>query len=142
MLDWGGLCELSVRRQELRVGIMLQNIPTKLKFTDELESVPFNLKAGMAWLPPWIRGLTLSMDVNMPMDAQPDIYTGAEYWIKDIFALRTGYKYQSMKNGLGSLSNLAGGLGFRIRRYQLDYAFVPRGALGNNTHMFSLGAGF
>ncbi|MCD4813846.1 hypothetical protein K8S19_09180 [bacterium] len=55
---------------------------------------------------------------------------GAEYWYRNLFALRAGYFYRPEQEGLDSLSGLRAGLGFNIQGYQLDYALIPQGDLG------------
>ena len=55
--------------------------------------------------------------------------------------LRTGYLYKFGGNDLGAMSGLRAGFGLTLRRFQIDYALVPYGALGL-TNRFSLIASF
>lgn len=137
MFDIAGLYE---PMKNLKLGLNLQNIPTTAKFTDELESVPFNLKLGIAYFL-FDKSVALATDINASIDAKPSIHTGLEYWIKNLLALRAGYKY-GVERSLGKLFPFCAGLGFRVKSIRLDYAFAPHGALGNNTHLVSLGAQF
>jgi hypothetical protein len=66
---------------------------------------------------------------------------GVEGTIHPLFALRAGYKYSSGMTTLGALAGISGGLGFKFGSYQLDYAFVPYGDLGQ-THRVSFLAKF
>ena len=59
------------------------------------------------------------------------MHVGAEYMAKKTVALRLGY---NGRNDAGTGLTLGGGL--MVRRFALDYAFVPFGDLGN-AHRFS-----
>ena len=59
----------------------------------------------------------------------------------NIISLRTGYKYTVGGNNLGNASGLRAGLGVEVKNYELDYAFVFYGDLGQ-AHRVSLVAKF
>ena len=97
------------------------------------DPLPLTLKMGIAWSG---EALTLAADVAKPQDN--DLYwcVGAEWWMREIIALRAGYKTnQDIAEGWSA------GLGFKFQRIHLDYAYVPYGDLGN-THRISLGMKF
>ena len=60
-------------------------------------------------------------------------------WLKNILAVRAGYKYGGSNSE--KLSSFHGGCGFSWHDTQLNYAFVPYGDLGN-THRISLSMKF
>ena len=80
---------------------------------------------------------TLGIEGYFPADNKPYLNIGIEYWVYDIIAVRTGYKYKSGGNDLGTVSGLAVGAGVAIFGSVLDYAYIPFGDLGN-THRVSL----
>lgn len=114
----------------LSFGLALQNLGTKLKFQSSREELPLNLKAGLAYRF-WESG-TLALDVNHPREGDPTVHVGAEYVANKTAALRLGY---NGRNDAGTGITLGGGV--FLRRFALDYAFVPFGDLGN-AHRFSL----
>ncbi|NIO19084.1 PorV/PorQ family protein [bacterium] len=131
--DLGCLYKMPV--DNLMAGLNVQNIGPAIKVEKERFALPLNIKLGFSYK---IRqSFLLAIDLNQPVDNYLNIGLGSEYWFKNIFALRLGYKYQSGANDLGSLSGLRAGCGFRWRDYGIDYAFVPYGELGN-THRISL----
>jgi len=114
---------------QLTLGTAIQNVGSQLGN----DPLPLALKIGMALSR---EALTLAADVAKPKDN--DLYwcVGAEWWIRDIIALRAGYKTnQDIGEGWSA------GLGFKFQRICLDYAYVPYGDLGN-THRISLGMKF
>ncbi|MEW6103278.1 MAG: PorV/PorQ family protein [bacterium] len=116
---------------KLQIGANLQNIATGLKFTDEIETLPLNLKAGISYKA-LNSHLTLAFDMNKPIDSNSNFSVGGEYLISRNIFLRMGYKYK-----LGGLQGLCCGFGIKHKKYQIDYAFTPHGDLGNTCHRFS-----
>jgi len=137
-VDIGGLYFLSNNR--LILGANIQHLGTKMKFIEESFSLPLNLKLGAAYRL-IDSALTLTTDANWPADNDLNVGLGAEYKIMGMFNLRAGYRYTVGGNDLGTASGLRAGLGFEIRDYKLDYAFVPYGDLGQ-AHRISLLASF
>ena len=126
---------------DLSLGVNLQNISTRAKLFQNLETVPFNVKAGVAGLF-FKKNLTLAADMNFPADTKPDAAVGAEYRVFEVLALRAGYKYKFQRTRLGGMNGLSAGCGFRHKAYRLDYAFSLYGELGNTTHRITLGLDF
>lgn len=126
LVSSGGLFEVS---ESLTLGVVLQNIGTKLGS----DPLPFIMKGGLAFK----RGsLTLTMDIAKPIDNKIYYCAGVEWWVKDIIALRTGYK-TNQDIGAG----ITVGMGFKKDKIQFDYAYVPYGDLGS-THRVSFGMKF
>jgi hypothetical protein len=71
---------------------------------------------------------------------------GSEYWMMGRVALRGGYLAQSQNSSstrsdessashLGILNGFQMGIGLSLGRYQMDYALVPAGELGNTQRL-------
>ena len=124
----GGLGRwLKVRgMEELTIGANLQNLGSKVKFQKEKGSLPLNFKFGVG-LRKEVFGdpLTIAIDGNLPNDN--DFYgsLGIEYRVRDLIALRLGYKTgQDLGNGISF------GGGIKVDIFQIDYALVHFGELG------------
>jgi hypothetical protein len=125
--DFGGLYQDS---ENLTYGLSLQNVGGEIKFIEEGDPLPLNLKLGAAYKFPE-KDLTLALDLNFPSYKKSRINIGVEYWFKELLALRGG-----LKSGY-DLPEVSFGLGFRYESFLLDYAYVPYGELGD-TQRFSL----
>jgi len=151
---WGGAIDIGLlyrfpdprrrfSRDILQLGFVVQNIGPKIKFIEESDPLPLNIKAGIAKtfdLKSIKSKLTLALDVNAPIDNVPNGHFGVEFVyqkMKDIaLAARAGYKTNTIKD-LNALSGLSAGAGFVWKRMAIDYVWVPYGDLGN-THRISL----
>jgi len=122
----GGLLEIS---QSFSLGLAAQNLGTKLGE----DSLPLILKAGLALK---LGFLNLAADIAKPQDADLYYCAGVEGWIGEVLALRAGYK-TNQDIGPGWTA----GLGLKMGRFGLDYAYVPYDDLGT-THRISVGVGF
>jgi len=127
----------------LGIGIVLQNIETGLKYTDQRESVPLNFKIGTSYR--FGRSLIFASDVDT-FGNKINFRFGSEYTFIPVLkwglriAARAGYKMGTISD-LGALSGLSAGLGLAWKAYGMDYAWVPYGDLGN-THRISLNVKF
>ncbi len=134
-LDVG--CLYKPQIENLTLGVVVQNFGPKLKaFVSEKDALPLNFKVGGAYKFP-NNPLTLSLDINFPSDNDTNFNFGGEYWIKEIVAIRAGYKSLT-KDELKS-SDLTFGAGFRMpgTGIGLDYAYCDYDDLGD-THRVSL----
>jgi hypothetical protein len=86
--------------------------------------------------------LNLGLDAGLPFNDSKGISVGlgAELWLNQGFALRTGYKAQD-RGALAGISGLSAGLTAKISIAQLDYALTTLGDLGQS-HQFGLSANF
>lgn len=109
----------------LTLGIVAQNIGTKLGN----DSLPFTFKVGAASK---LETLTLAVDIAKPQDDEIYYCLGAEWWLRNLLALRVGYK-TNQNIGIG----ITAGIGLKISKTSIDYAYVPYGDLGS-THRISL----
>jgi hypothetical protein len=80
--------------------------------------------------------LTTVLEASHPNDGPEKVNAGAEYWFKDIIALRAGYKFNYDEEGVTVGAGLKYGFGSIAGK--VDYAFVDFGLL-EQVHMFSLG---
>ena len=142
---------IEVMGQKLRLGFVLQNLGTKMKFVSEGDPLPFNVKFGgsFSFINSAPNYLNAAVDINIPVDNKARLNAGAEYKRKlgkDIFAaVRAGYKTNI--EGQTAISGLTAGGGFRIEGYNVDYAWVPFRSSGEfsdlgDTHRISLGVQF
>jgi len=132
-----------VSKGKFQLGFAVQNIGPGIKFIEESDQLPLNIKAGIARtleLRSIDSKLTLAFDVNAPIDNVPNAHFGTEFVygkMKDAeLAARVGYKTNTIKD-LNALSGLSAGAGFVWKRMAIDYVWVPYGDLGN-THRISL----
>jgi hypothetical protein len=83
--------------------------------------------------------LTVVLEASHPNDGPEKVNTGAEYWFKDIIALRAGYRMNYDEESFTFGAGLKYGFGSVAGK--VDYAFVDFGLL-EQVHMFSLGLMF
>jgi len=138
-LDVGGMYKLM--NKKLSVAAVAQNLGTKLKYIDDKETLPVNIKISGAYK--IFKNWTADLDINFPVDNEMNACAGTEYAYKvnkeiSVFG-RLGYTTET--KDVGGLNGVTGGIGGEYKGYNLDYAFVPFGDLGN-THRISLGVRF
>jgi len=112
--------------EKLTIGLNLQNLGSKVNFQKEEGNLPLNFKFG-AGLTKEVFGdpLTIAIDGNLPNDNEFYGSFGIEYWVRDLIALRLGYK---SGEDLGKGISFGGGI--KVNIFQLDYALVHFGELG------------
>lgn len=123
---------------DLSVGIVIQNLGSKIKFVSDSFPLPMNIKVGSAYRL-LEDNLILALDVNFPKGSNIVIAGGGEYRLdlgEFTFAGRAGYNTRVSKE-LGNLTGITGGIGFGYSGIIIDYAWVPFGDLGQ-THQISL----
>lgn len=119
------------------LGVSAQNIGTAVKFINEEGALPMTLRAGMSYQKDVLsQPLTLALDAVKPNDRDAYFGTGIEYWVKDMLALRTGYR-----TGIDEGNGLRVGIGLKTNLFQVDYAFAGFGELGL-THRVGLSVRF
>ena len=122
----------------LNVGAVIQNLGTMSEFKEEKITLPAMAKVGASYtLPSEEYGAwTVVADLIQIFDANLHVHTGLEYELKKIIALRIGYL-----NGYEERT-IQGGLGFKLKRYRIDYAYVPFSSDIGNSHRISFGFSF
>jgi len=132
-MDLGACVELPGVLRPVRVGLAVKNIGTPLKYGKNNDPLPTYALLGMAY--EIFRNPTLAIllagDVQYDFKDTWNETFGAEVSLYDWLALRGGYRVDS------DLGEFTMGLGFRLGRFQLDYAFGPRQVL-DSLHLASL----
>lgn len=131
--------DLGAKKQlnkKLIIGAAVQNIGTKMKFVEEEDPLPLNLKAGGAY---FLRGnLLLALDANVPADNDINLCFGGEYryQVNEKIKVSGRLGYNTKTKNIDGIKGFTCGLGAVFQGYGIDYAFVPYGELGN-THRIS-----
>lgn len=132
----------NLMENKLSLGLVIQNLGTKIKYNTEEESLPMNIKVGAGYR--IIENLLCGLDISLPNDNDLIISLGGEYGYKindDIKAIgRLGYTTLT-KDIEGTIKGISLGLGTEYKNFCFDYAFVPYGELGQ-THRISLSVKF
>ncbi len=108
--------------KSLMFGFNIQNIGPRIKFIDEGDDLPLNIKVGAAWRHELFgNDLTTALDFNFPRDNDFFLNLGGEFWVHNVIALRAGYESRDdLTNGLRL------GLGFKVKGLNLDYVFLAK----------------
>lgn len=115
----------------LNIGIAVQNVGPKMRFIEDEFSLPVMLNVGFGYRMCGGKG-NLALDIiNYAIDGKTALNMGGEYIIKEMFAVRMGYKYHPDDVKSKSIAGLSAGFGFGVDGYSMDYSFVPYGELGN-----------
>jgi len=131
--DTGGLFFLG----KAGIGLNFQNLGMKMKFIDEEFSLPMTVKLGTSFRPIALP-LLLALDGDYQIiNERGAVHFGAEYWIKEMVAIRAGYQYKTKDDELGVLNGLGAGLGVKYMKLGIDYGYEPSPELGD-IHRISL----
>jgi len=121
------------------LSFVARNMGVGQKFDQIRNTMPFEARLGAAMSP--IKPLTLSLDAIMPASNIIHGAVGMEYAsdiTRDIRgAVRAGYNSLTT-DSLGVASGITFGLGLKVGDFSFDYAFVPMGVLGSDTHRLSI----
>ncbi len=110
------------------------NLGTKMKYDQDSDNLPLNIKAGMAYK--WKEKTNFLAEVSEYIyDEKLYPSIAAEHQIREGFVLRAGYKFGYDTSNLGSLVGLSAGFGIRVSDIGFNYAYIPFGDLGN-VHRF------
>ncbi|HBL16541.1 MAG TPA: hypothetical protein DD417_07245 [Elusimicrobia bacterium] len=149
-VDLGGQLERAATWGDgpVDVGLSLRNLGPAIKVGTIADPLPLKLQAGGLWrISP---KLSLLMDLHFPVDRDFYVSGGIEgrFPFSEGFAasLRGGYNvgHERDLDGGQDLEGLAGvsvGAGLDLRRFRMDYAWVPMGVLGS-THRITFGVRF
>jgi hypothetical protein len=129
--------------RRLGLSIVSQSMGTNVALGSAYAPLPWTLKAGMSLKA--TDGLSLACDYDyQPNEFSGKVRLGAEY-VSDLgderdLSFRAGWLF-GPENAAGALSGLSVGFGAHWQAWRVDYAFVPKGDLGNS-HLASLSVGF
>ena len=140
--DLGARYCLLDRRLVLALGVT--NVGSFLAVGANYSQQAITLKGGLAYTA--TRDLKLALEYDhQPIDFFNTLRAGAEYSIPfgaedGHFTLRGGYALGADSSS-GGLSGLSTGLGAHFHGFDVDYAFIPKGDLGNS-QLLSLSMAF
>lgn len=125
----------------VRAGLSVNNLGTKVKYSEKAYPQPMLLKAGAGY------DLTMGTSV-LSFDAEADILfaggvmagVGCEYSFRDMVFARAGYHYGNSANVVPSHG--AAGLGLKIVGINLDVAYIFGSKVLANSMCVSLGYSF
>ncbi len=139
-LDLGYLRDIN---NNLTLGGAVQNIGPGVKFRNETDPLPLNIKTGASYKD-LVDGLVLAMDLNFPVDNIPNLRMGTEYsrYFTEEFKgmARLGFK-TSLIEDLEAISGLSAGMGISYSGITVNYTWDPYGKL-NSAHRFALSYNF
>jgi hypothetical protein len=125
-------------KPSLSFGVNVQNLGPGVKFVQEKDPLPLTVKAGAAYI--FVeKVLTLSGDAKYQPkeDSKVSENIGLEYWVNQNLALRAGYDTANLSD-IENYNGITAGLGFQVSGFNLNYAWMPYGILGD-THRISVG---
>lgn len=128
---------VSVLKENLKFGLVVQNLGTGIKYKQETDPLPLTIRTGVSCKTVLKEGhgITGSLDIVKPNDESIKEQMGIEYQLKNMFALRIGYKIGY------DLYSFTCGLGFTSAKFKIDYGFAPMAEL-NSTHRVSFTISF
>ncbi|HAH32629.1 MAG TPA: hypothetical protein DCL44_09995 [Elusimicrobia bacterium] len=115
---------------KVNVSLAMLNLGTKMKFTDEADALPLSISAGFLYKSAPNLNLTAELGEYIN-DEKFYPALGIEYWFRDAFAMRGGYKFGYDTSNLGAVAGLSLGFGLKVAGLGVDYAYLPFGDLGN-----------
>lgn len=113
-------------------GANIYNLGPDMDYDDNKFELPSGVRTGVCISP--VSNFLLLMDLNLTKAGVTEVHTGGEVKVKDIIAIRAGYRNGPQETRLGMFTI---GFGIEWERFDFDYAYVPYGILGN-AHRFSL----
>jgi len=116
----------------LRLGAVVQNLGSGIKFEQQKDPLPTDYRVGLAAVQMMDKKLNVSLDYTSPKDDTAYMSGGVEYWVVPFLALRTGYVNNKTEG-----SGIRAGIGLRIKGVSFDYAYAGQGELGMS-HRYEL----
>jgi len=109
-------------------GLAVKNLGPEITFDREKEALPSTLDFGFGW-----KGLlerfSAGLDIHLPKTQGMYYSAGAQYRAADMLDLRAGFENRQEQG-----SGLRLGAGVNFGAWQLDYAWLPFGLLGDTHH--------
>lgn len=119
---------ISIIKNNLSFGFVIKNFGPPMKYKENKYPLPFEIKTGIHKKFKNISGFFF--DITFPKGKRYHLNTGIEFWIKNVLALRTGYRY------IDELNKFTFGGGIKWKNITFDYAFADYEKLGA-THRVS-----
>jgi len=131
--------------KDLTLGLSVQNVGQISSFSQysSQEKLPMVYRVGLAYRfkPLQPTHFLVGVDLEKPIDSDPVVHAGGEFWTgvtKELsLAVRGGYSFDTLHQDLGNTVGASAGAGIRFNDFELNYALVPFGVLGD-TQRFSL----
>ncbi|MEO0275446.1 MAG: PorV/PorQ family protein [candidate division WOR-3 bacterium] len=117
--DLGFITRIS---KDLSFGFVIKNFGWNMKYGNYNYPLPFEIKTGIYQRIKEFSGIFL--DLTFPRGKRYHINTGIELWIKEVVALRMGYRF------IDEINKFTFGGGIRWKNITFDYAFADYGKLG------------
>lgn len=133
-LDLGSLYKMS--DLPLTFGLSVLNVGTSVKYKSASDPLPLGVKLGAAYKLFNDKLLVTAGGDSWIQESRSYLQCGVEYMPVSILALRTGYQVGRSSDKLEGLTGVSAGMGFTIKKFIIDYAYVPFGNLGD-THRLS-----
>ena len=131
--------------KSFRIGMSIRNFSPQFKYEEYAFELPLNftISAAMDVLDlisdEHKNSLIFAVDAIHPRDYTERIHLGGEFWLMDMFAFRSGYKFNYDEEGL------CAGLGFKYTisgvHVNFDYSYSEFGVFGG-VNRFSIGFSF
>lgn len=116
----------------LRFGAVVRNLGPGMKFLDQRDPMPTEVRAGTSLMEMFNRRVNLGLDFGKTRGEKSALYAGGEWRVFHMLALRSGYTHTDAEG-----NGLRAGLGLRMGDLSFDYAFASYGDLGL-THRYEL----
>ena len=138
-VDAGARLRLELAGMPYTAAFVIRNLGGQLRYHQQRDPLPVDVRLGQAVRP--TPNLLFSLDVAFPRDNDWYPSFGAEGLVpidKDVtVAGRAGYDGRISGDDLDGLAGFSLGAGLLVKGWNIDYGWVPFGALGH-THRFSL----
>ncbi len=135
---------LYTKEKDWTLGLSVQNVGQISNFSDysSQEKLPLVYRSGLVYRfqSPGSIHFLAGVDLEKPIDNDAVVQTGGEFWWGGksfAVAIRGGYSFNPLNQDLGSGVGASVGAGLRFSDFELNYALVPFGVLGD-TQRFSL----
>jgi hypothetical protein len=126
-------------RHTYDLSFVAQNLGQGQKFDRIRDSLPVRGRLGAAVSP--FKTLTMAIEAIMPINDIVQGAAGVEYVLEASRevkgAFRAGFNTTAF-DSLGLSGAVSAGMGLTLGNLSFDYAFVPMGILGTDTHRFSI----
>ncbi len=115
--------------KDINFSFVVSNLGTKIKLEEESDNLPLSIKAGLLYK---YKSFNFTGEVEQYIhDEKFYPALGIEYFLKENFALRLGYKFGYDTSNLSNYVGLSMGFGVITKDVGFNYAYVPFGDLGN-----------
>ena len=131
--DFGG----QIHAGGFGLGASATNVGGQMRYSDAVYAFPTSYGGGVSYSLP--SGLSVAMDADFPKSYYGDVRFGAEWRIKDMLALRGGYRHEMSSNGVDDgLSGPTFGIGAGYQGLWFDYGYLISGVTGGSEQRLAI----